>query len=86
MVRARFVPGVALVFGVFVAAHVGAQSTPRPVAPPEPARAAPLPVVPASSGAFVTLKVSDLVKHPDLKPVFAQLAKQPQGCARIGVG
>jgi hypothetical protein len=36
-----------------------------------------LPVVPKSAGAFVTLKVSDLVRSPDFKPVLEQLAKQP---------
>ncbi|MDY3554580.1 DUF1559 domain-containing protein [Gemmata sp. JC717] len=36
-----------------------------------------MPIVPPTAPAFVTLKVADLVKHPDLKPVLAQLAKQP---------
>ena len=36
-----------------------------------------LPVVPKSSAAFFSVKVSDLVDHADLKPVLEQLRKTP---------
>ena len=36
-----------------------------------------LPLVPKSSAAFVSVKVSALVDHPDLKPVLEQLRKTP---------
>jgi hypothetical protein len=38
-----------------------------------------LPVVPKSSAAFVSVKVSALVDHPDLKPLLEQLKKAPEG-------
>ena len=41
-------------------------------------RGGALPVVPKSAGAFVSLKVSALVDHPDLKPVLEQLKKKPE--------
>ena len=39
--------------------------------------------MPKSAGAFVTLKVSALAEHADLKPVLAELAKQPDALAGI---
>ena len=36
-----------------------------------------LPVVPKTAAAFISVKVSDLVEHPDLKPVLEQLKKTP---------
>lgn len=72
MFRIRLLAAVALAVGLFACGRAPAQPVVRPVAP-----AAALPVVPGTVPAFVTLKVSDLAKHPDLKPVLAQLAKQP---------
>jgi hypothetical protein len=40
--------------------------------------AAELPVVPKSSAAFLSLRVSDVIDHPDLKPVLEQLKKTPE--------
>jgi hypothetical protein len=40
---------------------------------------AELPVVPKSAPMFVSVKVSALVDHPDLKPVLEQLQKTPEG-------
>ena len=37
-----------------------------------------LPVVPKSSAAFLSVKVSALVDHPDFKPVLEQLKKTPE--------
>src|SRR5215831_17471762 len=36
-----------------------------------------LPFVPKSAAAFLSVRVSDLVEHPDLKPVLEQLKKTP---------
>ncbi|WP_157506653.1 DUF1559 domain-containing protein [Gemmata obscuriglobus] len=60
-----------------MSAPASAQPAERPVPP------AALPVVPPTATAFVTLKVADLVMHPDLKPVLAQLAKQPDALAGV---
>jgi uncharacterized protein DUF1559 len=38
-----------------------------------------LPVVPKSAPMFVSVKVSALVDHPDLRPVLEQLKKAPEG-------
>jgi hypothetical protein len=38
-----------------------------------------LPVVPKSAPMFVSVKVSALVDHPELKPVLQQLQKSPEG-------
>lgn len=83
MVRVRLLPVLALAVGLLAGAHAGAQPVVRPVAQPAPAAPPALPAVPPSSGAFVTLKVSDLARHPDLKPVLAQLAKQPDALAGV---
>lgn len=83
MIRVRLLPALALAAGLLAGANAGAQPVVRPVAQPAPAQAPALPVVPASSGAFVTLKVRDLANHPDLKPVLAQLAKQPDALAGV---
>jgi hypothetical protein len=37
-----------------------------------------IPVVPKSAAAFLSLKVSDVIDHPDLKPVLEQLKKSPE--------
>jgi len=40
-----------------------------------------LPVVPKSAPMFLSVKVSALVDHPDLRPVLEQLKKDPEGTA-----
>jgi hypothetical protein len=89
MNRARLLPALALTMGLLLSAVAHAQ--PPGAIPGQPipgGRAGPgpdltLPVVPKSAGAFVTLKVSDLVAHPDLKPVLTQLAKDPEALAGL---
>jgi hypothetical protein len=55
-----------------------AAGQPKAVASPEPLAPAGIPVVPKSSAAFLSLKVSDVIDHPDLKPVLEQLKKNPE--------
>ncbi|MBN9119254.1 MAG: DUF1559 domain-containing protein [Planctomycetes bacterium] len=84
MNRGRLLPALGPAGAVLLVA--GALAQPPGAGAPAgavPVAADPLPVVPKSAGAFVTLKVSDLVAHPDLKPVLAQLAKQPDALAGI---
>jgi hypothetical protein len=89
MDRARLLPALALAGALMLsAASVAQPPVGVPGQPGGGGRAAPvaeatLPVVPKSSGAFITLKVSDLVSHPDLKPVLAELAKQPETLASV---
>src|SRR5437764_2656286 len=85
MIPTRLLLTVALATGLLLCASSTAQQ-PRPVViqPDGPAGVVPaLQVVPKTAGAFVTLKVSDLLAHADLKPVLAQLAKQPEAMAGI---
>src|SRR5947209_4095101 len=88
MNRARLLPALALAGALLLstgslAQPPGVPGQPIPGGRGGPARDVTIPVVPKSAGAFVTLKVSDLVAHPDLKPVLAQLAKQPDALAGI---
>src|SRR5262245_24907104 len=83
MSRARLLPALALVGALVMSAGSGAQPGPPPGAPGGPAAAEALPVVPKSAGAFVTLKVSALAEHPNLKPVLAELAKHPDALAGL---
>jgi hypothetical protein len=86
MVRTRLLPAATLAAGLLVSAVTSAQP---PAAPGQPQPGGPavregtVPVLPKSVGMFVTLKVSDLSDQPDLKPVLAQLAKQPDALAGI---
>lgn len=51
----------------------------QPVQPqPIPPGATNLPVVPPSSSAFLSLKVSSVLDHPDLKMALEQLKKNPE--------
>ncbi len=75
MTLSRVLPALALATGLLLSAGSAAQPPVVRAAPP--AAEAALPVVPKSAGAFVTLRVSDLLAHPDLKSFLAQLAKQP---------
>jgi hypothetical protein len=43
-----------------------------------PVQGGELPVIPKSAGAFISLKVSDVMDHADLKPVMEQLKKTPE--------
>jgi hypothetical protein len=84
MNRLRFLPALALTAGLL--ASVGAFAQPPGVGQPVPGGRGPdagIPILPKSAGAFVTLKVSALADHPDLKPVLAELAKQPDALAGI---
>jgi hypothetical protein len=96
MTRARLLTAVALAAGLF--AVVGGSTAQPPGGRPgnapgqpggpgavgaQPGREAALPLVPPSASVFMTLKVSDLAAHPDLKPVFTELAKQPDALAGI---
>ncbi|AMV26860.1 hypothetical protein VT84_20840 [Gemmata sp. SH-PL17] len=85
MIQARLLPGLALIAGLSLYAPSTAQQPPLPGSGPGEASpaASALPVVPKSAGAFVTLKVSDLARNPDLKAVLAQLAKQPDALAGL---
>jgi hypothetical protein len=88
MTRARLWPAVVLAAGLFAVTNGSSAQQPaggRPGTPSEtPAgREAAVTLVPKSVGAFVTLKVSDLATHPDLKPVLADLAKQPDALAGL---
>ena len=94
MTRARLWPALALAAGLFaVTTDTSAQPPFPPGAVPgqpipggrggPPLREAAVPMVPKSAGAFITLKVSDLASHPDLKPVLAELANQPDALAGI---
>lgn len=71
---------LAPLLSAFVALSVTAQP-PKPVAEIRPQPADPLPVVPKTAGAFVTLKVSDVLAQPDLKAALAPFAKQPDALA-----
>lgn len=73
---------LAPLLSALVALSVAAQP-PKPVAAIEPLAVDPLPVVPKSSGAFVTLKVSDLLAQPDLKAALAQFVKHPDALAGV---
>ncbi|WP_315854106.1 DUF1559 family PulG-like putative transporter [Gemmata palustris] len=84
MIQPRLLPALALMAGLSLYAPSTAQQLPQPGAPGEaPPAASALPVVPKSAGAFITLKVSDLARNPDLKTVLAQLAKQPDALAGL---
>jgi hypothetical protein len=96
MTRARLLPAVALAAGLLaVMSGTSAQppgsvpGRPQPggragqPGPGQPGREAAVPLVPKTSGAFLTLKVSDLLANPDLKPVLAELAKQPDALAGL---
>jgi hypothetical protein len=87
MNRLRLLPALALTAGLLVSAGAFAQP-PGASGQPVPGGRGPgpdtsLPILPKSAGAFVTLKVSALADHPDLKPVLAELAKQPDALAGI---
>jgi hypothetical protein len=85
MTGSRLLPAVALAAGLLLSAITTAQPPGVPGQPPG-GRVPPLevlPVVPKSAGAFVTLKVSALANHADLKPVLEELAKQPDALAGI---
>jgi hypothetical protein len=84
MALVRLWAAVALAVGLFaVTSETSAQppsgaTGPQVGAPGgEPARPAAVPLVPKSAAAFITLKVSDLLAHPDAKATLADLAKQP---------
>jgi hypothetical protein len=87
MTRSRLLPALALAAGLFLTVGGTSAQPLQPGAQPPGVRPAlvaeALAVVPKSAGAFVTLKVSDLIDHPDLKPVLAELAKQPDALAGI---
>jgi hypothetical protein len=77
MTRFRTVPAAALAAGLLLTAGAAAQP-PFPGPPAKPPVPAPdLPVVPKGAAAFVTVRVSDLFDHPDLKPALEQLKKSP---------
>lgn len=48
-----------------------------------PAKGGELPIVPKSSAAFLTLKVSEVMDHADLKPVLEQLKKNAGSLRRL---
>jgi hypothetical protein len=87
MIRFRVFALFGLAGGLFLAAgNAPAQFRAQPRVVTLPAQAAPaqpaviggeLPIVPKSSAAFVSVKVADLVNHPDLKPVLEQLKQTP---------
>jgi hypothetical protein len=78
MNRVHLLPLLALTGAILLSA--GSHAQPPGKAPPA---VDPLPVVPKTAGAFVTLKVSTLLEHADLKSVLTQLAKQPDAMAGI---
>lgn len=83
MFRSRAVPVLALAAGLLLTVGGSVAQQPpnlvpvRPKGDPLPP-AAELPLVPRSVAAFVSLKVADVIDHPDLKPVLEQLKKTPE--------
>jgi hypothetical protein len=51
---------------------------PEPKGPPDPSWLAEVPFVPKNAAAFVTLKVSDVIDHPEFKAVLEELKKTPE--------
>ncbi len=93
MTRFRVWPALALAAGLFLVS-VGTSAQPPNLIPvggqPKVVQVpgqpkivtvpsvAELPVVPKSAAAFLSLKLSDVIDHPDLKPVLEQLKKNPE--------
>ncbi|HVL12112.1 MAG TPA: DUF1559 domain-containing protein [Gemmata sp.] len=73
MTRLRVLTAAALAAGLSMASGSLAQP-PKPAGAPVPAG---IPVVPKSSAAFLSVKLSEVHDHPDLKPVMEQLKKTP---------
>ncbi len=95
MSRPRFLPLLVLAVGLSAAVGVSQGQPPQPAQPPVLApidanAATALPVVPKSTAAFLSIKLSDVIDHPDFKPLFAELKKSPdavEGLSQLfGVG
>jgi hypothetical protein len=87
--RSAFLPGLAAAAALLLVAVPAPGQPLQPPAPGEVRRPAPdagLALVPRDVAAFVSVRVSDLLDHPDLKPAWEQFKTGPAFEAVLALG